>query len=102
MLDSFTGILGATEQEGVGTGRSTLVVRSVSKARTFKECIRSHLGKFIDGEGLATSLLDAGASGSSEAKGGNAELRDFKEAASLSAKYWTFHICPTLHTGCRQ
>ena len=65
MLDGLTGVLGATEEEGVGSGRGA----------------GSNL---VDGEALTTSLLDAGAGGGSEAEGRNGELGELEHAVVVS------------------
>lgn len=60
VLNSLTGVLGATEEQGVGTGRGTQ-------------------SKLVQGEGLTTGLLDTGTSGSGEAQGSNGQLGDVQE-----------------------
>ena len=65
VLDSLTGVLGATDEEGVGTSW----------------CPQ---GKLIDGKSLTTSLDDAGAGGCSEAEGGDGELGELKETVVVS------------------
>ena len=60
MLDSFTRVLGATEKEGVGASRGPQ-------------------GNLVDGESLATSLLDASTGRGGESKSGNRELGEFWE-----------------------
>jgi hypothetical protein len=49
-----------------------------------------YLGKLIDSKRLTASFFDASASGSSEAKGSNADLGDFEETAFISAY---FYLC---------
>src|SRR5690242_21530309 len=55
VLDSLAGVLGSTEEDGVGTSGETG-------------------GNFVDGENLTTSLLNAGACRSGEAQGSDGEL----------------------------
>jgi len=55
MLNSLTGVLSSTEEEGVGTGRGPQ-------------------SKLVDGEALTAGLLNAGASGGGEAESRNGEL----------------------------
>jgi hypothetical protein len=55
MLDGLTGVLGATEEDGVGASWGTK-------------------GKLIDGEGLTTDSLDAGTGRGSEAESSDGEL----------------------------
>jgi hypothetical protein len=65
MLDSFTGVLGATEKEGIGSsGRSQ--------------------GKLIDSESLAAGLDDAGTRSRGEAEGSDGELGKFQETVVVS------------------
>lgn len=64
VLDGLTGVLGATEEDDVGASWGTL-------------------GELVEGEALATSLLDAGTSGSGEAESADAHLRDLKEAVVI-------------------
>ena len=65
MLDSFTGVLGATEEESVGSsGRSQ--------------------SKLIDGESLAAGLDDAGTRSRSEAESSDGELGKFQETVIVS------------------
>jgi hypothetical protein len=61
MLEGLTGVLGSTEEDGVGSGGETG-------------------GNLVDGEALTTSLLDAGAGGGGEAHSRNGELGDLKHA----------------------
>jgi hypothetical protein len=61
MLEGLTGVLGSTEEDGVG---------SSGEAGS----------DLIDGEALTTSLLDAGTSGGGEAESRNGELGDLKHA----------------------
>jgi hypothetical protein len=65
VLDGLTGVLGSTDEEGVGTGGETG-------------------GNLVDGESLTTSLLDAGAGRGSEAHGSDGELGELKEAVVVS------------------
>lgn len=65
MLDGLTGVLGTTEQDGVGASGGT----------------KSQL---IEGEDLTTGLLDASASGSGETESGNRHLGDGEEAVVIS------------------
>ena len=65
VLDGLTGVLGATEEEGVGTGRG------------------AH-GQLIDGQGLTTSGDNAGAGSVGVAEGGNRELGELKETVVVS------------------
>lgn len=65
VLDGLTGVLGATEEEGVGTGRG------------------AH-GQLIDGQGLTTSGDNAGAGSVGVAEGGNRELGELKETVIVS------------------
>lgn len=64
VLDSLTGVLGATEEDDVGASWGAL-------------------GELVEGEALATSLLDAGTSGSGEAESADAHLRDLEEAVVI-------------------
>ena len=61
VLDSLTGVLGAAEEEGVGTGGETG-------------------GDLVDGEDLTAGLLDAGTSRGGDAEGRNGELGELKQA----------------------
>ena len=61
VLDSLTGVLGATEEDGVGTSGETG-------------------GNLVDGEDLTTSLLNAGAGRGGEAQGSDGELGKLEEA----------------------
>lgn len=65
VLDSLTGVLGATEKESVGTSWS------------------AH-GELVNGEALTTSGQDAGAGSRGEAEGGDGELWNGKEAVVVS------------------
>ena len=65
VLDGLTGVLGATEEEGVGTGRG------------------AH-GQLIDGQGLTTSGDDAGAGSGGVAEGSDRELGELKETVVVS------------------
>jgi hypothetical protein len=58
MLDGLTGVLGATEEEGVGTSWGA----------------ESDL---VDGEGLTTGLLNASTGRGSEAESSDGELGEF-------------------------
>ena len=60
MLERLTGVLGSTEEEGVGSGGETG-------------------SDLIDGEGLAAGLDDARAGGGGEAESRNGELGKLKE-----------------------
>lgn len=61
VLDGFTSVLRSTEQEGVGSGGGTE-------------------SELVEGKNLTTGLLNTGAGGSSETKGGNGELGDSQHA----------------------
>lgn len=61
VLDSLAGVLGTTEEKGVGTGGGTE-------------------SELVEGQALAASLLNASAGGSGEAESGDRELRNSKEA----------------------
>lgn len=65
MLDSLTGVLGATEEQGVGAGRGAQ-------------------SKLVEGEGLTTGLLNASTGSSGEAEGGNRQLGDGQETVVIS------------------
>ena len=65
VLDGLTGVLGATEEEGVGTGRG------------------AH-GQLIDGQGLTTSGDNAGAGSGGVAEGSDRELGELKETVVVS------------------
>lgn len=65
VLESLTGVLGSTEEEGVGTSGGAS-------------------GNLVDGEGLTTSLLNARASGGSEAESRNGELGELEHAVVVS------------------
>lgn len=60
VLDGLTGVLGTTEEDGVGASGEPG-------------------SDLIDGEGLTSSLLDAGTSRGSEAEGSDGELGELKE-----------------------
>lgn len=60
VLDGLTGVLGAAEEEGVGTGGEAG-------------------SDLVDGEDLTAGLLDAGTGGGSEAESRNGELGELKE-----------------------
>jgi hypothetical protein len=60
VLDGLTGVLGSTDEEGVGTGGETG-------------------GNLVDGESLTTSLLDAGAGRGGEAHGSDGELGELEK-----------------------
>lgn len=60
VLDGLTGVLGATEEEGVGTGRG------------------AH-GQLIDGQGLTAGSDNAGTGGVGVAEGGNRQLGELQE-----------------------
>jgi len=64
VLDRLTGVLGSTEEDGVGTGGETG-------------------GNLVDGESLTTSLLDAGAGRGGEAHGSDGELGELEEAVVI-------------------
>lgn len=61
VLDSFTSVLRSTKQESVGSSGSTE-------------------SELVEGKDLTTGLLDTGAGGSGETKGGNGELGDSQHA----------------------
>lgn len=61
MLDGLTGVLGAAEEESVGTGWGAL-------------------SELIEGEAFTSGLEDAGTGGCGEAEGSDRELGDFKKA----------------------
>ena len=65
VLEGLTGVLGSTEEEGVGTSGETG-------------------GNLVDGEALTTRLLNARASRGSEAESRNRELGDLKHAVVVS------------------
>jgi hypothetical protein len=65
VLDGLTGVLGATEEEGVGTGRG------------------AH-GQLIDGQGLTTSGDNAGAGSVGVAEGSDRELGELKKTVVVS------------------
>lgn len=61
VLDGLTGVLGTTEEDGVGTGREAG-------------------SDLVDGEDFATGLLDTGTSRSGDAEGSNGELGELQQA----------------------
>lgn len=65
MLEGLTGVLGATEEEGVGTGGEAG-------------------GNLINGEGLAAGLEDARAGRGGEAESRNGELGKLEETVVVS------------------
>lgn len=65
MLEGLTGVLGSTEEEGVG---------SSGEAGS----------DLVDGEALTTGLLDAGAGRGGEAESRNGELGDLEHAVVVS------------------
>jgi hypothetical protein len=65
MLNGLTGVLGSTEEEGVGSSGEA----------------GSNL---VDGEALTTGLLDAGTGRGGEAESSNGELGDFEHAVVVS------------------
>lgn len=65
VLHSLAGVLGATEEESVGTGGGAE-------------------SKLVQSEGLTTGLLNAGASGSGETEGSNRQLGDVQQAVVIS------------------
>ena len=65
VLEGLTGVLGSTEEEGVG---------SSGEAGS----------DLVDGEALTTGLLDAGAGRGGEAESRNGELGDLKHAVVVS------------------
>jgi hypothetical protein len=65
VLDGLTGVLGSTEEEGVGSSGEA----------------GSNL---IDGEALAAGLLNAGASRGGEAEGRNGELGELEKTVVVS------------------
>jgi hypothetical protein len=65
VLESLTGVLGSTEEEGVGSGGGA----------------GSNL---VNGEALTTSLLDASASGGGEAESRNRDLGELEHAVVVS------------------
>lgn len=64
VLDGLTGVLGATEEQSVGTGRGTQ-------------------SKLVQGEGLTTGLLDTGAGGGGETQSSDGKLGDVQEAVVI-------------------
>lgn len=64
VLNSLTGVLGSTEEEGVASGRGAE-------------------SKLIKGEDLTTGSQDASASGGGEAEGSDAELGDGQETVVI-------------------
>lgn len=65
VLHGLTGVLGATEEQGVGTGRGTQ-------------------SKLVQGEGLTTGLLNTGTGSGGEAQSSDGELGDVQEAVVIS------------------
>lgn len=65
VLDSLTGVLGATEEQSVGTGRGAQ-------------------GKLVQSQGLTTGLLDAGTGGSGETQSSDRQLGDVQETVVVS------------------
>ena len=65
VLDSLSGVLGATEEQGVASGRGTE-------------------SKLVQGQDLTTSGHDAGTGSSGEAESSNAELGDGQETVVIS------------------
>lgn len=61
VLDGLTGVLGSTEEEGVGTSGGLE-------------------GELVEGEGLATGSDDAGTGSGGEAEGRNVDVGDLEEA----------------------
>lgn len=64
VLHGLAGVLGTTEEQGVGTGRGAE-------------------GKLIQSQGLTTGLLNAGASGSGETESGNRQLGNVQQAVVI-------------------
>jgi hypothetical protein len=64
VLHGLTGVLGSTEEEGVGTGGSAE-------------------SKLVQGQSLTTSLLNASASGGGEAESSDRELGNVQEAVVI-------------------
>jgi hypothetical protein len=64
VLHGLTGVLGSTEEEGVGTGRSTE-------------------SKLVQGQSLTTSLLNASTSSGGEAEGSDRELGNIQQAVVI-------------------
>ena len=65
MLDGLTGVLGATDEDGVGPSGEAG-------------------SDLVDGEALTTGLLDAGAGRGGEAESRNGELGDLEHAVVVS------------------
>lgn len=65
VLDGLTGVLGSTEEEGVGASGEAG-------------------SDLVDGEDLTTSLLDAGTGRRSEAESGDGELGELQETVVVS------------------
>lgn len=61
VLDGLTGVLGSTEDQGVGTSRGTE-------------------GQLVEGDGLTTGSKDASTGGSGEAEGSDGELGEGEHA----------------------
>lgn len=64
MLDGLTGVLGSSEEEGVGAGWRPD-------------------GKLVEGQALTAGLYDPGAGGSGEAESCNRQLGDLEEAVVI-------------------
>ena len=64
VLESLTGVLGATDQQGVAAGGGTQ-------------------GQLVEGQGLATGGDDAAAGGSGESQSGDGHLGDLEEAVVI-------------------
>jgi hypothetical protein len=64
VLDSFAGVLGATEQESVASSGSTE-------------------SQLVQGDGLTTGSNDAGTGGGGEPKGGNGNLGDLEQTVII-------------------
>lgn len=65
VLHGLTGVLGSTQEESVGTGRSTE-------------------SKLVESQSLTTGLLNASASGSGETEGSDRQLGDGQKAVVIS------------------
>ena len=64
VLDGLTGVLGATEQQGVATGGGTQ-------------------SQLVEGQGLTTGGDDAAAGGGGESQGGDGHLGDLEETVVI-------------------
>lgn len=64
VLDGLTGVLGATEEEGVGAGGGAE-------------------GELVEGQALAAGLGDPGTGGGGEAQSSDGELGDLKQAVVI-------------------